>query len=62
MPTKTIVYYRRGSVERYTSKGYVWKDAYSANGFDGGILYPWLTKKEARKDAESQNAKAVFKD
>lgn len=62
MPPRTIIYYKRGQIERLTEGGYAWRDGYSPNGPDGGIIYPWLTKKEARKDAEQQGGKAVFRD
>lgn len=59
--TTRITYYRRGLVERPSRRRYVWKDGYSANGTEG-MLYPWLTKKEARADAKQQGAQAVFED
>lgn len=61
MPPRTIVYYKRGLIERPIKKGYTWKNGYSPCGPDGGVIYPWLTMKEARKDAEQQGARAVFK-
>ncbi len=53
-----IEYLHVGNVERWVSfrRGYVWKPAYSENG----NVYPWLTKTEARKDAEARGAKARF--
>jgi hypothetical protein len=55
---KTITYYYRGEIE--TGKNYHWVYGYSANGENGGVLYPWWTKKQCQKDAKSKGCKAVF--
>lgn len=49
-------YYYRGLIER----GRQWKEGYSAQGANGGVLYPWMTRGEARKDALRDGLKAVF--
>ena len=58
LPVRT--YYYRGGVERPTSRGYVWRDGYSANGEDGGALYPWVTKREAQTSCKAIGMRAVF--
>lgn len=55
---KTITYKRRGWIERGAK--YTWVEGYSADSAEGNPLYPWMTKKECRKDASSQGAFAVF--
>lgn len=61
MAQKVIVYYYRGHTERGAGRSYVWKDGYSET-VGGHVLYPYLTKAEARHDAKVRGAKAVFKD
>jgi hypothetical protein len=53
---KIEVYETVGNVERPTKRGYVWHQGYSLNG----NTYPWRTKREARSEAKSRGAKAVF--
>lgn len=55
-----IRYVYRGAVERGTGRGYRWHDGYSADSPGGGIQYPWMTKREAQRDAKAQGARAVF--
>lgn len=49
-------YHYRGLVER----GRRWASGYSAQGPGGGVLYPWMTKSEARTNALRDGFKAVF--
>ena len=55
---KTITYQYRGQVER--GARYRWADGYSETTTTVGVLYPWLTKKECRRDAKAQGKRAVF--
>jgi hypothetical protein len=55
---ETIVYTYRGPIER--GARYEWRDGYSATGAGGGILYPWMTKRECQANARSQGKRAVF--
>lgn len=58
---ETITYYYRGLVERGNGRpGYDWREGFSANGPQGGILFPWLTVRECQQAAKSQGKKAVF--
>jgi hypothetical protein len=57
---KEIIYHYRGGIERGAGGRYVWRDGYSETTPDGGILYPWMTRKECRHDAVVQGGKAVF--
>lgn len=50
-------YYLAGQVERGAS--YEWRDGYS-RVVEGGTLYPWLTYREAQRQASSEGARAVF--
>jgi len=69
-PMKTATYYYRGDIERVRprkrkgSKGkigsYAWHPGYSEDGPSGSLLYPWMTRDEARADAESRGLRAVF--
>jgi hypothetical protein len=52
----TINYHYRGLIER--SSG--WCEGYSTTGLNGGIIYPWQTKKECQSEAKDQKKKAVF--
>lgn len=45
-------YYKAGPVER--GPRYGWRDGYSLNG----NTYPWLTKREAQRDARARGGKA----
>jgi hypothetical protein len=56
-PVAHHYYFRAGHVER--GRRYEWRDAYSRVVSDG-VLYPWLTKREAQSAAKSDGAKAVF--
>lgn len=55
-----IIYTYRGGVERGIGGRYVWRDGYSATTTDGGVLYPWMTRRECQHDAAALGAKAVF--
>lgn len=50
-------YFRAGSVER--GKNYAWRDGYS-RVTPTGILYPWVTKREAQAEAKRAGARAEF--
>lgn len=56
-----IIYQYRGQIARGIGNSYVCREGYSATIKDGGILYPWLTRAECRRDAERAGSKAVFK-
>lgn len=58
MTKKTITYYYRGLIER--GPNYTWREGYSAQSETGGILYPWMTKRECQHDARVKGAKAIF--
>ena len=69
MPKNTaacVTYYRRGMVERWIGTGksrrIVWQSAYSGVGPDGGVLYPWMTIRECRADAQPRGLRVVFAD
>jgi hypothetical protein len=55
--TKHHHYFLAGSVER--GARYEWKDGYS-RVTPTGMTYPWLTKREAQRQARSEGAKAIF--
>jgi len=55
---KNITYTYRGSVER--GRDYRWQDGYSETSADGGVLYPWMTRRECQQDAKSKGGKALF--
>ena len=55
---KTITYHYRGLIER--GPRYDWREGYSAVGENGGVLYPWSTKRECQREAKKQGKKAVF--
>lgn len=59
---REIIYHYRGHVERggVTVRGYYWRDGYSRDGDNGGILFPWNTKAECRKEARAIGGRAVF--
>lgn len=57
---KTITYYRRGDVERGAGRLYRWASGYSADSPTGGVLYPWMTRRECQRDAKAQGARARF--
>ncbi len=57
---QTITYHYRGQIEVQTRKGYEWRDGYSADSATGGVLYPWETKTQCRRDAETQGKRALF--
>lgn len=55
---KTITYTYRGGVKR--GSNYHWEDGYSETTPDGGVLYPWMTRKECIADAKTKGCKAIF--
>jgi hypothetical protein len=60
MKRSTIIYHFRGGVERGTgAPGYVWRDGYSETR-GNGVLYPWMTRAECRRDVIAQGGKAKF--
>jgi hypothetical protein len=54
---QSIVYHYRGGIER--GARYEWRDGYSET-ITEGVLYPWMTRAECRRDAMARNGKAVF--
>ena len=65
MPTKKkelVFFYYRGSIERVSGKPmhYRWFNGYSERAPDGGVLYPWMTKKECMAEARGAGFRAVF--
>jgi len=58
MKREERVYYYRGPIER--SPKYMWVEGYSDNGKDGGVVFPWLTRRECRTVAKHDGFKAVF--
>lgn len=52
------VYHYRGLIER--GKDYHWVEGWSATGQSGGILFPWMTKRECQQQAKREGRKAVF--
>lgn len=59
---KTLVYRYRGRIERGAGNKYVWHMGYSLTMADGGVLYPWMTRRECQAEAERYGKKAVFID
>ena len=58
---KPLAYFYRGQIERGGPKnGYRWMDGWSARGKCGGVLYPWVTRAEARTEATRRGRYAVF--
>ena len=58
MKKPIITYYYRGSIEQ--GRDCKWQDGYSANGENGGILYPWHTRGECMQEAKAKGHRAVF--
>lgn len=57
----TITYYYRGMIERGNGKpGYDWREGYSERGENGGVIYPWHTKAECRREARALGRMARF--
>jgi hypothetical protein len=50
-------YFRAGLVER--GPKYQWRDGYSRI-HDGAETLPWVTKREAQRDAKAHGGRAVF--
>lgn len=55
-----IIYTYRGGIERGVGGRYVWQDGYSASTKDGGVLYPWMNKRDCYRDAKRFGCKAAF--
>jgi hypothetical protein len=55
-----IIYTYRGGIERGVGGSYKWFNGYSATTLDGGILYPWMTKRACQRDAKLMGHKAAF--
>jgi hypothetical protein len=56
-----VTYHYRGLIEVGSMvNGYRWVEAYSANGENGGPLYPWMTTRECQRDAAARGCQAVF--
>lgn len=60
MPKKRpeVIYYFRGEIER--GRSYQWVDGWSRAGENGGVLYPWCTKREAQRAEAARGNRAVF--
>ena len=56
-----IIYTYRGLIERGAGGRYVWREGYSPTTKDGGIIYPWMTKQDCRRDAKTLGCKATFR-
>ncbi len=55
-------YHYRGRIERPDGRGsYRWVEGWSENGETGGVLYPWMTRAEARQEAKRSGGRAVFR-
>ena len=59
---KTLVYRYRGVIERDAGGKYVWRNGYSLTTADGGVLYPWMTRRACQAEAKRYGKKAVFID
>lgn len=57
-PKGEIIYTYRGGVEK--GANYAWRDGYSATLKGGGVLYPWMTRRECQSDAKRFGCRAVF--
>lgn len=57
-----IIFKYRGLIESPCKGGYKWKNGYSPDGVNGGIVYPWQGKKECFKQAKIEGKKAIFID
>lgn len=57
-PKGEIIYTYRGQIER--GADYHWVDGYSPTTRDNGVLYPWNTIPECRREAKRFGCKAVF--
>lgn len=61
-----ITYHYRGPIERLVrdshrrSMRFTIVDGFSADGPTGGVLYPWMTKRECVADAAAQGERARF--
>jgi hypothetical protein len=55
-----VIYTYRGDIER--GPRYRWTRGYSSTSKDGGIRYPWNTKREIQADAKRQGVKVSFEE
>jgi hypothetical protein len=56
---KIIEYAYRGQIEVGSpNAGYRWVDGYSETGPDGGVLYPWMSAQDCRRDAAQRGCRA----
>ena len=53
-----ITYYYRGLIER--GARYRWVEGWSPRGENGGIQYPWCTKREAQTAEKALGNKCLF--
>lgn len=51
-------YFYAGQIERGTR--YAWRDGYAKVTPENHVTYPWLTIREAQKQAKSEGALAMF--
>lgn len=64
-PKPKKLYKFRGGIERVKGRRnrvgtYVWHNGYSEDDGSGGVLYPWMTKAECRRDARTTGHVATF--
>jgi len=62
---RTLLYTHRGPIERPCRgrrgrPSYRWTDGFSETSPNGGVTYPWMTRRECQADARAQGAKAKF--
>jgi hypothetical protein len=66
---KEIVYHYRGLIERLYVRGRgcrgrnvrgAWIEAYSENSGDGGVMYPWMGKRQCQAEARERGCVARF--
>ena len=53
-------YHYRGLIERGSRGSRLWVAGYSAVGPNGGVLFPWRTKKDCREEAKLHGFRAMF--
>jgi len=58
---KPLAYFYRGNIERGSiENGYRSMEGWSARSKSGGVLYPWVTRAEARTEANRRDRRVVF--
>ena len=61
--TPEILYYYRGALEVVGKHGtYQWTSGYSPTSGDGNVLYPFITRRAAQRDALAQGCVARFEE